>query len=166
MAGALSIVPPMQSPGGARGGKVSPFPPPTPGRSPYFQPPGAGLSLPATAIDGAPSILPPIKSPGAPSVRKIGPLAPPRANWRVPRASVPSPQGPRPPVNWQIPQSPPIRQPWKPPASIAPLPRCRMLTRSFPWPMNQLASRVAAQTRARGPPSGFPPPSARHCRNK
>ncbi|KAJ5451809.1 hypothetical protein N7530_013043 [Penicillium desertorum] len=33
-----------------------------------------------------------------------------------------------------------------------------------PWLLNQLASRPTAQIRAQGPPSGFPPPSARRCR--
>ncbi|KAJ6142417.1 hypothetical protein N7471_001870 [Penicillium samsonianum] len=72
--------------------KGVPVSPPTPGRSPYFQPPGAGLSLPATAIDGAPSILPPIKSPGAPSVRKIGPLAPPEPTGECPEPPSPAPR--------------------------------------------------------------------------
>ena len=33
-----------------------------------------------------------------------------------------------------------------------------------PWPSNQLANILDAQIRARGPSSGFPPPSARRCR--
>ncbi|KAJ5807143.1 hypothetical protein N7447_011376 [Penicillium robsamsonii] len=43
---------------------------------------------------------------------------------------------------------------WCPPTP--PLPRGQHAIPSLPWPLNQLASILAAQIRARGPSSGFP----------
>lgn len=65
-------------------------------------------------------------------------------------------ESPWPPANWRSGiqnRKPPGRQ--TPPFSAARMPQ---------WLLNQLASGLTAQTRAQGPSSGFPPPSARRCR--
>ncbi|OQE33778.1 hypothetical protein PENCOP_c039G06299 [Penicillium coprophilum] len=54
--------------------------------------------------------------------------------------------------------------PARSPASNPRRPVTRHFAPLLPWSLSQLASSLVAQTRARGPPSGFPPPSARRCR--
>ncbi|KAJ5807220.1 hypothetical protein N7447_011232 [Penicillium robsamsonii] len=59
-------------------------------------------------------------------------------------------------------QPPPLEsagsKPSSPPSGARrhPLPRGQHAIPSLPWPLNQLASILAAQIRARGPSSGFP----------
>ncbi|KAJ5807296.1 hypothetical protein N7447_011208 [Penicillium robsamsonii] len=154
-------------------GKACPFEPPfeTRGKavsqlasipSSHMQPPAEGGILPR---------LPSVEFPPAP------PEARPPANWQTStpaKSPASKPQwrpGPimlpacHPPANRPLSKAPAPSPPLPPvvPADT-PLPRGQHAIPSLPWPLNQLASILAAQIRARGPSSGFPPPSARRCR--
>ncbi|KAJ5807213.1 hypothetical protein N7447_011340 [Penicillium robsamsonii] len=119
-----------------------------------MQPPAEGGILPR---------LPSVEFPPAP------PEARPPANWQTStpaKSPASKPQwrpGPimlpacHPPANRPLSKAPAPSPPLPPvvPADT-PLPRGQHAIPSLPWPLNQLASILAAQIRARGPSSGFP----------
>ncbi|KAJ5807183.1 hypothetical protein N7447_011310 [Penicillium robsamsonii] len=160
-----AVPPPKVSPPSPSAGKACPFEPPfeTRGKavsqlasipSSHMQPPAEGGILPR---------LPSVEFPPAP------PEARPPANWQTStpaKSPASKPQwrpGPimlpacHPPANRPLSKAPAPSPPLPPvvPADT-PLPRGQHAIPSLPWPLNQLASILAAQIRARGPSSGFP----------
>ncbi|KAJ5807189.1 hypothetical protein N7447_011237 [Penicillium robsamsonii] len=143
----LPLRAPLRDPG--QGGKPTGEYP----KLPYAAPRGRGI-LPR---------LPSVEFPPAP------PEARPPANWQTStpaKSPASKPQwrpGPimlpacHPPANRPLSKAPAPSPPLPPvvPADT-PLPRGQHAIPSLPWPLNQLASILAAQIRARGPSSGFP----------
>ncbi|KAJ5807128.1 hypothetical protein N7447_011361 [Penicillium robsamsonii] len=164
--------------------RKSPPPPPSAGKACPFEPPFETRGKAVSQLASIPSshMQPPAEGgilPRLPSVEfpPAPPEARPPANWQTStpaKSPASKPQwrpGPimlpacHPPANRPLSKAPAPSPPLPPvvPADT-PLPRGQHAIPSLPWPLNQLASILAAQIRARGPSSGFPPPSARRCR--
>ncbi|KAJ5807237.1 hypothetical protein N7447_011249 [Penicillium robsamsonii] len=146
----------------ASGAEESPSAVPPPKVSPPPQVPGRLAPSSPPSRPGA-RRLPSVEFPPAP------PEARPPANWQTStpaKSPASKPQwrpGPimlpacHPPANRPLSKAPAPSPPLPPvvPADT-PLPRGQHAIPSLPWPLNQLASILAAQIRARGPSSGFP----------